>query len=469
MLDQKIITAIENIVGSDNVQTDPTDLYTYGYDASPEYYHEPDVVVTPGSKEEIIELLALCRQEKLPLVPRGSGSNLSGGTVPVAGGIVLTFTRMNHILEFDQQNLTLTVEPGVITKSINEHIADSGLFFPPDPGSMQISTIGGNISENSGGLRALKYGVTKDYILGLEVVLSNGDVLETGGKLTKDVAGLDLTQLMVGSEGTLGIITKAILKLMPTPEANKTMIATYRSMEAAAQSVSDIIAAKITPATMEFLDQVTIQAVEDFAHVGLPTDAAAMLLIQQDGHPTVIDQDIATMADICRKGNAIDVQVAENQTQGAKLMEARRTALSALARVRPTTVLEDATVPRSEIAALVGFINETAKKYDLYIGTFGHAGDGNMHPTCLTDLRDEAEMKRVHQAFDEIYEKTIALGGTVTGEHGVGLAKLHYLPWKLGQSGMKADAAIKKALDPDNILNPQKLYGNEVPANDKTL
>ncbi|MFD1672704.1 FAD-linked oxidase C-terminal domain-containing protein [Agrilactobacillus yilanensis] len=462
MLKESVIEAIKQIVGSENVQLEETDLYAYGYDASPEFYHLPEMVVAPGSKEEIIQILAICRTNHIAIVARGSGSNLSGGTVPVEGGLVMLFTRMNKILEFDKQNLTLTVEPGVITKAINQHIAASGLFFPPDPGSMQISTIGGNISENSGGLRALKYGVIKDYILGLEVVLSNGDVLQTGGKLTKDVAGLDLTQLMVGSEGTLGIITKAILKLMPVPETNKTMIATYRSMEAAAQSVSDIIAAKITPATMEFLDQVTIKAVEDFAHVGLPTDAAAMLLIQQDGHPREIDEDIKTMAKVCRDGDAIDVQVAKDEAEGAKLMAARRTALSALARVKPTTILEDATVPRSEIAALVKFVNETAKKYNLYIGTFGHAGDGNMHPTCLTDLRDEDEIKRVHLAFDEIYQKTIELGGTVTGEHGVGLAKLPYLPWKLGRAGMRADQAIKKALDPDNILNPQKLYGEEV-------
>ncbi|WP_230913958.1 FAD-linked oxidase C-terminal domain-containing protein [Agrilactobacillus fermenti] len=457
-MEERIIQAIEAIVGAENIQTEATDLYTYGYDASPEFHHEPDLVVAPASKDEIIQILSVCRDNRVPIVARGSGSNLSGGTVPIAGGIVLLFTRMNRILEFDQQNLTLTVEPGVITQEINQYIADSGLFFPPDPGSMQISTIGGNISENSGGLRALKYGVTKDYVLGLEVVMANGDVIETGGKLTKDVAGLNLTQLMIGSEGTLGIITKAILKLMPKPEANKTMIATYRTMTAAAQSVSDIIAAKITPATMEFLDQVTIKAVEDFAHVGLPTDAAAMLLIQQDGHPREIDADIETMAAICRDGAAIDVQVARDEAHGAQLMAARRTALSALARVKPTTVLEDATVPRSEIAALVNFINETAQKYQLYIGTFGHAGDGNMHPTCLTDLRDEAEMKRVHQAFAEIYQKTIELGGTVTGEHGVGLAKLPYLPWKLGAGGMRADRAIKAALDPDNILNPQKLY-----------
>ncbi|GAF41605.1 hypothetical protein FC83_GL002749 [Agrilactobacillus composti DSM 18527 = JCM 14202] len=467
MIQPEIIEELRQIVGPQNIQTDATDIYTYGYDASPEYYHEPDVVIAPANKAEIIEVLAICRREQLPIVARGSGSNLSGGTVPIAGGIVMTFTRMNQILEFDQQNLTLTVEPGVITKAINQYTASAGLFFPPDPGSMQISTIGGNISENSGGLRALKYGVTKDYVLGLEVVLANGMVVETGGKLTKDVAGLDLTQLMVGSEGTLGIITKAILKLMPIPEANKTMIATYRSMEAAAQSVSDIIAAKIIPATMEFLDQVTIKAVEDFAHVGLPTEAAAMLLIQQDGHPREIDADIATIEKICRQGDAIDVQVAKDEAEGAKLMAARRTALSALARVKPTTVLEDATVPRSEIAPLVKFINDTAKKYKLYIGTFGHAGDGNMHPTCLTDLRDKDEMKRVHLAFDEIYRKTIELGGTVTGEHGVGLAKLAYLPWKLGASGMWADAAIKAALDPDNILNPQKLYGrSEVAVHD---
>ena len=297
------------------------------------------------------------------------------------------------------------------------------LFYPPDPSSMSISTIGGNLNENSGGLRGLKYGVTRDYVLGLEVVLPNGDIVKTGGKLAKDVAGYDLTRLLVGSEGTLGVITEATLKLIPMPETKKTLLALYQDIDAATKSVSKIISNKIIPATLEFLDQATLEAVEDYAKIGLPTHVKAVLLIEQDGPAEVVERDIEKIAEICQEQNAESVQIAADPETAAQLSMARRSALSALARLKPTTILEDATVPRSEIAKMVGEIEKIAKKYNVKICTFGHAGDGNLHPTCPTDIRDTEEMARVEAAFEEIFAAAIELGGTITGEHGVGLVK----------------------------------------------
>src|SRR5699024_3508931 len=395
------------------------------------------------------------------VIPRGSGTNLCAGTTPTEGGIVLTFKNMREILEIDEDNLTITVQTGVYTKEISSAVEDVGLFYPPDPGSMHISQIGGNISENSGGLRGLKYGVTRDYVLGLEVVLPNGDVIKTGGKLAKDVAGYDLTRLLVGSEGTLGIVTKAILKLIPKPEMKKTMLALYHDLDAAAKTVSAIIANRLIPATVEFLDQETVRDVDDYANIGLPTEARAVLLIEQDGNPEVVEQDVEKISTLCRENHAFEVQIAESEEQAYKLTEARRAALTALSRLKPTTILEDATVPRSEISKMVGAINEIAEKYQVKICTFGHAGDGNLHPTCLTDARDEEEIERVLKAFEEIFKFATSLGGTITGEHGVGMMKLPYIELKVGAKGLKAMQAIKRSLDPNNIMNPGKMFLTE--------
>ncbi len=421
----------------------------------------PDAVVSPRNAEEVSQILKICNEHRVPIVPRGSGTNLCAGTCPTEGGVVVLFKHMNKILEIDEENLTITVQPGVITLDMIHAIEAKGLFYPPDPSSMTISTIGGNINENSGGLRGLKYGVTRDYVIGLEAVLANGDIIRTGGKLAKDVAGYDLTRLFVGSEGTLCVITEATLKLIPMPETRKTMLVLYQDLSAAATSVSKIIANKIIPTTLEFLDQATLKVVEDYAQIGLPTDVQAVLLIEQDGPPEVVDRDMKKIAEVCKQEQAVSVQIAATEAEADALRTARRAALSAIARLAPTTILEDATVPRSEIANMVQAINDITEKYQLTICTFGHAGDGNLHPTCATDARNHDEMERVEKAFAEIFEKAIELGGTITGEHGVGAMKAPYLEWKLKKEGIAAMKAIKLAFDPNNIMNPGKVFAKD--------
>lgn len=461
MITSEIKKKFINIVGSENYNDSNEIKLVYSYDATPNFQALPDGVISPRNTGEVSEILKVCNDHKIPVVPRGSGTNLSAGTCPVEGGIVIIFNNMAEILEIDEDNLTITVQPGVITQDINNVVEAKGLFYPPDPSSMKISTIGGNIMENSGGLRGLKYGVTRDYVIGMEFVLPNGDIVRTGGKLAKDVAGYDLTRLMVGSEGTLGIVTEATLKLIPKPEAKKTLLAVYQDLESAAQTVSTIIANKIIPITLEFMDRSTIKVVEDFAKAGLPTDAEAVLLIEQDGAPEVVERDIKMIENICKEMNAISVNVAKTKAEAERLTTARRYALSALARLKPTTILEDATVPRSEIANIVIAINQIADKYNVPISTFGHAGDGNMHPTCITDVRDIDEMERVDKAFEEIFDAAIRLGGTLTGEHGVGAVKSPYLAWKLGEAGVNIMKSIKQAFDPNNIMNPGKMFAKD--------
>ncbi|BAB06449.1 glycolate oxidase subunit GlcD [Halalkalibacterium halodurans] len=461
MLAKEVKEKLIKIVGLENVEDSPVERLVYSYDATPQFQALPDAVVSPRNTKEVAEIVKICNEYNIPIVPRGSGTNLCAGTCPTEGGIVLLFKHMNSILEIDEENLTVTVQPGVITLDMIRAVEEKGLFYPPDPSSLKISTMGGNINENSGGLRGLKYGVTGDYVLALEVVLANGEVIRTGGKLAKDVAGYDLTRLMVGSEGTLGIVTEATCKLIPKPESKQTMLALYQDIEAAAQTVSSIIANKVIPTTLEFLDQPTLKVVEAHAQIGLPTDVQAVLLIEQDGPSEVVKREMEKMHALCEQGQAISVQIAESEDEAEALRTARRSALSALARLKPTTILEDATVPRSEIANMVKVINEIAEKYELTICTFGHAGDGNLHPTCLTDIRNHEEIERVEKAFAEIFEKAIALGGTITGEHGVGVMKAPYLERKLGEAGMAAMKAIKEALDPNHIMNPGKVFAKD--------
>jgi glycolate oxidase len=458
MLEEHLKKMLESIVGQENYQDSKTSLLSYSYDATPGFQSFPDAVISPRNKHEVAEIVKLCNQHNIPIVPRGSGTNLSAGTTPLYGGIVLLMKHFNRILEIDNENLTVRTQPGVITQRLIEAVEEKGFFYPPDPSSMKISQIGGNINENSGGLRGLKYGVTRDYVMGLEVVLPNGEIIKTGGKLAKDVAGYDLTRLFVGSEGTLGIVTEATLKLIPKPETKKTMLVLYQNLDAAARSVSAIIANKIIPATLEFLDQPTLKAVEDFAQIGLPTNVKAVLIIEQDGPKEIVKRDMDKIAEICKENQAIEVTLAKSLKDAEALTTARRAALSALARLRPTTILEDATVPRSEIAKMVSAIEEIAKRNQVTICTFGHAGDGNLHPTCLTDIRDKEEMERVEKAFEEIFHKAIELGGTITGEHGVGAMKLPYLHLKVGEAGIDLMRNIKLAFDPNSIMNPGKVF-----------
>jgi glycolate oxidase len=322
---------------------------------------------------------------------------------------------------------------------------------------MKISTIGGNVAENSGGLRGLKYGITRNYVMGLEVVLPNGEILRTGNKCVKDVAGYSIKDLFIGSEGTLGVITQVLLKLIPKPAAKKTLVATFNAMDAAAQTVSDLIAAQVIPCTLEFLDRTTIRCVEDYARIGLPTDCEALLLMETDGHPAQVADEARIMEEIARKNGCREVRVAKDEAEANKLASARRSAFSALARVAPTTILEDATVPRSELARMVRFVEQVAQKYRLRVGTFGHMGDGNLHPTFLTDERNHEEMERVHAAFREIFDEAIRLGGTITGEHGVGVAKKDFLPKFAGDAQMRVMRELRRVLDPAGILNPGKM------------
>lgn len=453
-----MLDSLRALLGSDRVLTAHEDLLPYSFDGTAALKQMPGAVVFPLSGDEVASCVSLAAAAHVPVVTRGSGTGLSGGSVPLAGCLVICLVQMDKILDLDLKNLTMRAQCGVITKEIDDAAAAVGLFYPPDPGSMKISTIGGNVAENSGGLRGLKYGVTRDYVMGLEVVLPSGEKVFLGNKCVKDVAGYSMKDLFIGSEGTLGIITEVLIKLLPRPQARKTMLVLYDSMEAAAETISAIIAARIIPCTLEFLDRMTVRCVEDFAKIGLPTDVEALVLMETDGHPVVVEEEAARMIELARLFGARDVKVAADEAEGARLASARRSAFSALARMKPTTILEDVTVPRSELARMVAFINAVAKKHNLLIGTFGHMGDGNLHPTFLTNERDTEEMHRVELALEEIVDETILLGGTITGEHGVGLAKKAFLRRQMGEGSYALMRSVKQALDPQGLLNPGKIF-----------
>lgn len=458
-MQSELVNAFKKIVGDEHVLTSKEELLCYSYDATPGFSSMPEAVVAPANTEEVSRVLVLANQEQIPVYPRGSGTNLSAGTVPTKGGIVLLMTRFNKIVEIDAANLVATVEPGVVVGDLNKAVEEFGLIYPPDPGTVATATLGGTVSENAGGLRGLKYGVSKHYVMGLEVVLADGAVINTGGKNVKDVSGYDLTKLFTGAEGTLGVITKVTVKLVPAPEARKAMMAIFSNLDNAGNAISAIIANRIIPATLEIMDNATIRTVEDYAKVGLPTNAEAVLLIEVDGIPEVVEKEAAKVIEVLEANSADEIRVAKDAAERDKIWAARRAALPALAKLRPTTFVEDATVPRSRVPEMIRAVNQSAAKYKVTIGTFGHAGDGNLHPTIVCDLRDKEEMNRVYSAMDEIFATAIKLGGTLSGEHGIGLGKLRYMEDQFGAAGMAAMRAIKKALDPKCILNPGKLVG----------
>ncbi len=458
MINPTVLRKISQIAGENNYRDSQEDRISYSYDGTPLLHSLPDAIVIPQTKEQISEILSLANEEHFAIVPRGSGSGLSGGSVPVENSIVLLMSHWNKILEIDTENLTALVEPGVITADVHAAVEKLGLFYPPDPGSMNICTIGGNVAENAGGLRGLKYGVTKNYVMGLETVLPNGEIIFSGGKVVKDVAGYNLKDFFVGSEGTLGLFTKILLKLVPKPETSKTMLAYFQTRNDAAEAVSAIIAAHIVPATIEFLDQTTIKCVEDYAHLGLPTSIESLLLIEVDGRSVVVEEDAAKVAELCKQHRCIEIIVAQTESEALRLKTARRSAFSALARVRPTTILEDVTVPRSEIATMLDRIDSIAKSYNVMFGIFGHAGDGNLHPTCLTDERDKDEIHRAESAFEAIFSESIKLGGTITGEHGTGLSKKKFLTAVAGIPAVEMMKSIKSSIDPQGVLNPGKIF-----------
>lgn len=452
---QKMVEELATIVGKDNILSSETDRLLYGYDASL-FRARPDCVVLPGSTEEVSRIVKFAQANGVHVVARGSGTNLSAGTVPTKGGIVIHFSRMNRILEIDVENQRVTVEPGVFTLTLKNQLARYGYVYQPDPASEKVSTLGGNFGENSGGPHCLKYGVTTNHILGAEVVLSDGEVIRVGGKAL-DQPGYDLTGLLVGSEGTLGIATKLILRIMPKPEGVKTMLAIYNSLVDAGKTVSAIIGDGIVPATLEMIDRLTIKAVEESIHAGFPLDAEAVLLIELDGLKDGMDRLAERIMEICRKNGVREVKVAKTEAERAQLWAGRKGAFGAVARLRPNYLVCDGTVPRTKLPEVLMKVMEVGKKYGLSIANVFHAGDGNLHPLILFDERNEEELRKVHLAGSEILKLCADAGGTISGEHGIGTEKKKEMLFVFTPRDISAMKKVKTAFDPEEVLNPGKV------------
>ncbi len=457
-LPPQILQTLRSIVGPEHVLQDPEDLLAYGIDGT-WVEREPQVVVLPSSAEEISAILKLANAERIIVTPRGSASGLSGGSLPASGGISLSLTRMNRILEIDTGNAVAVVQPGVITGDLQAAVEQVGLFYPPDPSSLSVSAIGGNVAENAGGARCLKYGVTNDYVLALQVVLPTGEIIRTGGRMVKNVTGYNLRALFTGAEGTLGVITEITLRLLPKPRYALTALAVFPRLENAAEAVTHIMQTGLIPASVELMDQTTVQCVEALLHIGLPLEAEALLLFAVDGnYEQTVRAELETIADVCRTKGAAEVRIAHDGEESNRLWKARRSVSPALARRRPNKLGEDVCVPRTAIPAMVRAVREIAARHQLLIPVFGHVGDGNLHPNILCDLRDAEEMRRVRLAAAEIFEAAITLGGTLSGEHGIGLLKKEFLERDLGAAQVAAMRRIKAALDPQMILNPGKIF-----------
>jgi len=452
---QALIERLKEILGTEHVLSSDMDLALYSYDASLEKAM-PDVVVLPATTEEVSKIMALAYKEKIPILGRGSGTNLTGGTIPVKGGIIVHFSRMNRILDIDIANRTATVEPGVITLDLQTEVLKKGFVYQPDPASQKVSTFGGNIAENSGGPHCLKYGVTANHVLGLEVVLNDGTVVWTGGE-SRDNPGYDLIGILVGSEGTLGLVTKIVLKLERAPEAVKTMLAVYDTIEDGANTVSAIIAEGIVPATLEMMDNAVMRAVEETIKAGYPLDAAAVLIIELDGMPEGMDEKTRQIMEICRQNNVREVKLAKDDAERNLLWAGRKGAFGAVGQVRPSYMCCDGTVPRTKLPEVLAKVIEVGKKHDLPIGNVFHAGDGNLHPLIMFDERDPEEKERVLKASTEILKICADAGGTISGEHGVGLEKLKEISFIFCETDLEFERGIKKAFDPDDIINPGKM------------
>ncbi len=452
---EKMIEELAKIVGKENVLATETDLLLYGYDASL-FKGKPDFIVLPGSTEEVSQIVQFAHGNKIPIIARGSGTNLSGGTVPTRGGIVLHFSRMNRIIEIDTENQRAVVEPGVFTLALKTALARYGYIYQPDPASEKVSTFGGNFGENSGGPHCLKYGVTTNHILGAELVLYNGEVVQVGGKAL-DNPGYDLTGVLVGSEGTLGIATKLILRIMPKPEAVKTMLAVYNSLEDAGKTVSAIIGDGIVPATLEMIDKLTIKAVEESIHAGFPLDAEAVLIIELDGLKDGMERLADRIMEICRRNNVREVKAAKTEAERMQLWAGRKGAFGAVARLRPNYLVCDGTVPRTKLPEVLMKVMEVGSKYNLSIANVFHAGDGNLHPLILFDERNEEELRKVHLAGSEILKLCAEAGGTISGEHGIGTEKKKEMLFVFGPKDIAAMQKVKMGFDPEDVFNPGKV------------
>jgi len=451
---KSLVREFRKILGAQRCLDAPEDLYAYSHDCYAR--GKPELVLIPRTTQEVSAILRIAHREGVPVTPRGGGSSLCGATTPIRGGIVLATNQMDKILEVSQEDRLAVVEPGVVTLRLHQAVEAVGLFYPPDPASYAMSLIGGNVATNAGGPRCLKYGVTRDYLLGLEVVLADGEVLQTGSRAVKDVTGYDLTRLFCGSEGTLGVITRITVRLIPKPETKRTILTSLRTVEEASQMVSRIIGAGILPTTLEFMDQAYLQTVEELMHLGLPVEAGAMLLIEVDGFEEAVERQAGIVERFCKEHGALDVAVARTPQESDQLWKGRRMGTVALMRAAKLMISHDATVPASSIPELVAHTHEVALQADLKVVIIGHAGDGNMHPIFLLDPSRQGEMERFDKASRELFRFTVEKGGTLSGEHGIGLEKNPYLHLQVNEIGMRTMRAIKKALDPKGILNPGK-------------
>lgn len=456
-LSDSIFNKLRNIVGKDYCSRAKEDLVCYAYDATAQQYL-PDGIASPQNAQQVSEILRLANREEFYVIPRGAGSGMTGGSLAVRGGIILLLTRLNQILSIDKDNLIALVEPGVVTQQFHEAVEKEGLFYPPDPASSSFSTLGGNMAECSGGPRAVKYGVTRDYVLGLEVVLPTGEIIHTGVQTAKGVVGYDLTRLLIGSEGTLGVITQMILRLLPLPSDVRTMSVTFRQIEKAAETVSEIIRQGILPRTIEFMDNASIRCVEQYLGLGIPLETGALLLIEVDGKTDEVNRDIEQLKDLCLLHGAQKAQIARTPSETAALWKARKAISPALYQIAPDKINEDIVVPRSKIPDIVKKIDELRDKTGLTMVSFGHAGDGNIHFNIMLDKQDQTALEKAEQAINVLFDYTLSLGGTISGEHGVGISKSAYIAKEIGPVELQLMGKIKSVFDPKGILNPGKIF-----------
>lgn len=460
-MEKEVVDELIKIVGNENVSTETTDKITHSYDATQEE-HLPDVVVFASSTDQVSKVVKLAVKRKIPVLPRGAGSGFTGGSLPIHGGIVLALSGMDKILEIDTDNLTAEVEPGVVTAELQRQVEKIGLFYPPDPASKEYSTLGGNVAECAGGPRCVKYGVTKDYVLGLEVVTPTGDIIRTGGKTLKNVVGYDLTKLFVGSEGTLGIITSITLKLIPKPAAKKTMLVQFETIDGAAQAVSAIIGAKIIPTTLEFLDAATIDCIRDKSDIVLLEKCQAILIIEVDGEPAVLNDQAERILSIVQPYAVLDTRIATTDEDSEEIWKVRRIVSPSLRKVNPDKFNEDIVVPRSKVPDMIRALESISKKYQVPIVNFGHAGDGNIHVNVMVDMTEEGMKEKIEIIMEEVFAAAVSLRGSISGEHGIGTSKAKYMSMELNRETIEYMQKIKAALDPHNILNPGKIFTDDL-------